>query len=93
MPMFCICLQNLKVLKKDNGDVIGDEIIFLTDGEATDNINSCVPAAIKSGAIIHTIALGDKADKALREMADKTGKYHRHIMRYSVPEIDAIRNV
>ncbi|XP_067222283.1 calcium-activated chloride channel regulator 1-like isoform X2 [Chanodichthys erythropterus] len=63
----------LKVLEKDNGDVMGDEIIFLTDGEATDNINSCVPAAIKSGAIIHTIALGDKADKALREMADKTG--------------------
>ncbi|ROL43988.1 Calcium-activated chloride channel regulator 3A-1 [Anabarilius grahami] len=62
----------LQVLTKDNGDVIGDEIIFLTDGEATDNINSCVPAAIKSGAIIHTIALGDKADKALREMADKT---------------------
>ncbi|XP_048015952.1 calcium-activated chloride channel regulator 1-like [Megalobrama amblycephala] len=55
------------------GNVIGDEIIFLTDGEASDNINSCVPAAIESGAIIHTIALGDKAAKALREMADKTG--------------------
>ncbi|XP_048028179.1 calcium-activated chloride channel regulator 1-like [Megalobrama amblycephala] len=62
----------LQVLEKDNGDVIG-EIIFLTDGEASDNINSCVPAAIKSGANIHTIALGDKAAKALREMADKTG--------------------
>ncbi|XP_067221402.1 calcium-activated chloride channel regulator 1-like isoform X2 [Chanodichthys erythropterus] len=66
----------LQVLEKDNGDMNGDEIIFLTDGEATDNINSCVPAAIESGAIIHTIALGDKADKALREMADKTeGKF------------------
>ncbi|XP_067221991.1 calcium-activated chloride channel regulator 1-like isoform X1 [Chanodichthys erythropterus] len=63
----------LQVLKNDNGDETGDEIIFLTDGEATDDINSCVPAAIESGAIIHTIALGDKADKALREMADKTG--------------------
>ncbi|XP_067307117.1 calcium-activated chloride channel regulator 1-like isoform X1 [Pseudorasbora parva] len=63
----------LEVLKKDNGDVVGDEIIFLTDGEATDDINNCVPAALKSGAIIHTIALGAKADKALREMADKTG--------------------
>ncbi|XP_048016193.1 calcium-activated chloride channel regulator 1-like [Megalobrama amblycephala] len=63
----------LQVLKNDNGNVIGDEIIFLTDGEASDNINSCVPAAIESGAIIHTIALGDKAAKALREMADKTG--------------------
>ncbi|XP_073674204.1 calcium-activated chloride channel regulator 1-like [Garra rufa] len=63
----------LQELKKDNGDVIGDEIIFLTDGEATDDLNNCVPNAINSGAIIHTIALGDKADKALREMADKTG--------------------
>ncbi|XP_067220887.1 calcium-activated chloride channel regulator 4-like isoform X2 [Chanodichthys erythropterus] len=63
----------LQVLEKDNGDVIGDEIIFLTDGEASDDINTCVTAAIECGAIIHTIALGDKADKALREMADKTG--------------------
>ncbi|XP_051717359.1 calcium-activated chloride channel regulator 1-like [Ctenopharyngodon idella] len=63
----------LEVLKKDNGDVIGDEIIFLTDGEASDDINSCVPAAIESGAIIHTIALGNKADEALRKMAAKTG--------------------
>ncbi|XP_048015951.1 calcium-activated chloride channel regulator 1-like [Megalobrama amblycephala] len=50
-----------------------DEIIFLTDGEATDDINTCVPAAIESGAIIHTIALGNKTDKALRKMAEKTG--------------------
>ncbi|XP_048016191.1 calcium-activated chloride channel regulator 4A-like [Megalobrama amblycephala] len=63
----------LQVLKNDNGNVIGDEITFLTDGEASDNINSCVPNATESGAIIHTIALGNKADKALREMADKTG--------------------
>ncbi|XP_056329948.1 calcium-activated chloride channel regulator 1 [Danio aesculapii] len=63
----------LQVLKTDNQDVLGDEIIFLTDGEAMDTLSTCVPAAINSGAIIHTIALGDKADKALREMADKTG--------------------
>ncbi|XP_016100338.1 epithelial chloride channel protein-like [Sinocyclocheilus grahami] len=63
----------LQVLNKDNGDVIGDEIIFLTDGEASDDLNSCVPNAINSGAIIHTIALGNKADKALREMAYRTG--------------------
>ncbi len=69
-----LCLKNLKVLKKDNGDVIGDEIIFLTDGVATDDLNSCFQNAINSGAIIHTIALGNKADKALRDMADKTGK-------------------
>ncbi|XP_052473200.1 calcium-activated chloride channel regulator 4A [Carassius gibelio] len=66
----------LQVLQKDNGDVVGDEIIFLTDGEASDDPKSCVPNAINSGAIIHTIALGNKADKALREMAYKTeGKF------------------
>ncbi|XP_051963013.1 calcium-activated chloride channel regulator 3A-1-like [Xyrauchen texanus] len=65
--------QGLKVLEEDNGNVVGDEIIFLTDGEASDNINDCVPSAIQSGAIIHTIAFGDKADKALRVMADSTG--------------------
>ncbi len=43
--------------------MIGDEIIFLTDGEATDALNSCVPNAINSGAIIHTIALGIKQIK------------------------------
>ncbi|KAI2645261.1 Calcium-activated chloride channel regulator 4A [Labeo rohita] len=47
----------LEVLKKDDGDVIGDEIFLLTDGEATDDLNSCVPNAINSGAIIHTVAL------------------------------------
>ncbi|XP_051521929.1 calcium-activated chloride channel regulator 3A-1 [Myxocyprinus asiaticus] len=65
--------EGLKVLKEDNGNVVGDEIIFLTDGEASDNINDCVPSAIQSGAIIHTIAFGNKADKALRVMADSTG--------------------
>uniref|UniRef100_A0A8C1MVS4 Chloride channel accessory 1 n=1 Tax=Cyprinus carpio TaxID=7962 RepID=A0A8C1MVS4_CYPCA len=60
--LFAICQCS------DNGDAIGDEIIFLTDGEASDNLNSCVPSAINSGAVIHTIALGNKADKALREM-------------------------
>lgn len=66
----------LEVLKADNKDALGDEIIFLTDGEATDNINVCSPTAIQSGAIIHTLALGNSAAKALQEMADKTdGKF------------------
>ncbi len=56
------------------GDAIGDEIIFLTDGEATDDIKGCSQAAIDSGAIIHTLALGPNADGELMEMANKTGK-------------------
>ncbi|XP_057206516.1 calcium-activated chloride channel regulator 4A-like [Triplophysa rosa] len=66
----------LEVLKADNMDALGDEIIFLTDGEATDNINNCAPTAIQSGAIIHTLALGNNAAKALQDMADRTdGKF------------------
>ncbi|KAA0702251.1 Calcium-activated chloride channel regulator 1 [Triplophysa tibetana] len=68
--------EALEVLKADNKDASGDEMIFLTDGEATDNINLCAPSAIESGAIIHTLALGPKAAKELREMADRTdGKF------------------
>uniref|UniRef100_A0A8C1P3F9 Chloride channel accessory 1 n=1 Tax=Cyprinus carpio TaxID=7962 RepID=A0A8C1P3F9_CYPCA len=40
---------------QDSGDAFGYEIIFLTDGEATDNIAGCAPSAIQSGAIIHTL--------------------------------------
>uniref|UniRef100_A0A8C1LP08 VWFA domain-containing protein n=1 Tax=Cyprinus carpio TaxID=7962 RepID=A0A8C1LP08_CYPCA len=57
----------------DNGDALGDEIIFLTDGQATDNIAVCVPSAIQSGAIIHTLAFSNSAARELTEMANKTG--------------------
>ncbi|XP_048015955.1 calcium-activated chloride channel regulator 4-like [Megalobrama amblycephala] len=63
----------LQVLRTDNGVELGDEIIFLTDGEATDDIDSCSRDAIKTGAIIHTIALGPNAANALRDMATQTG--------------------
>ncbi|XP_026120149.1 calcium-activated chloride channel regulator 1-like [Carassius auratus] len=65
--------QGLQVLREDNGDALGDEIIFLTDGQATDNIADCVPSAIQSGAIIHTLAFGNSASYVLTEMANKTG--------------------
>ncbi|RXN39283.1 epithelial chloride channel -like protein [Labeo rohita] len=71
-----ICLglsQGLQELEKD-GDVSGGELIFLTDGEATDNISGCAASAIQSGAIIHTLAFGNSADPALTEMANKTGE-------------------
>ncbi|XP_073674111.1 calcium-activated chloride channel regulator 4A-like [Garra rufa] len=74
-----ICLglrEGLQVLQND-GDVSGDELIFLTDGEATDNIADCAPSAIQSGAIIHTLAFGKKADPALKKMADETGGIFR----------------
>ncbi|KAF4103936.1 hypothetical protein G5714_014923 [Onychostoma macrolepis] len=65
--------QGLQVLQADNGDALGDEIVFLTDGQATDNIAGCAPSAIQSGAIIHTLAFSNSAAHALTEMANKTG--------------------
>ncbi|XP_043115262.1 calcium-activated chloride channel regulator 3A-1-like [Puntigrus tetrazona] len=64
---------SLQVLRADDGDALGDEIIFLTDGQATDDITLCVPSAIQSGAIISTLAFSTSAAHALIEMANKTG--------------------
>ncbi|XP_073718803.1 calcium-activated chloride channel regulator 4A-like [Misgurnus anguillicaudatus] len=65
--------KGLEVLKADNLDALGDEIIFLTDGEASDDLKTCVPDAVQSGAIIHLLALGKDADPALTQMAESTG--------------------
>ncbi|XP_058268995.1 calcium-activated chloride channel regulator 1-like isoform X1 [Hemibagrus wyckioides] len=65
--------EGFKVLRKDDNKTIGDEIIFLTDGEATDNIQECLQEAVQSGSIIHTISFGPKADSVLKIMADQTG--------------------
>uniref|UniRef100_A0A8C1ZI81 Chloride channel accessory 1 n=1 Tax=Cyprinus carpio TaxID=7962 RepID=A0A8C1ZI81_CYPCA len=65
--------QGLQILREDNGDALGDEIVFLTDGQATDNITGCVQSAVQSGAIIHTLAFSDRAACELTEMAIKTG--------------------
>uniref|UniRef100_A0A8C1LS90 Chloride channel accessory 1 n=1 Tax=Cyprinus carpio TaxID=7962 RepID=A0A8C1LS90_CYPCA len=65
--------QGLQILREDNGDALGDEIVFLTDGQ-TDNIAGCVQSAVQSGAIIHTLAFSDSAAPELTEMAIKTGK-------------------
>ncbi|KAL1260509.1 hypothetical protein QQF64_008336 [Cirrhinus molitorella] len=65
--------QGLQVLQEDNGDALGDQLIFLTDGIATDNIKECIPSAIQSGAIISTLALSNQSDSALIEMSIQTG--------------------
>ncbi|XP_053362895.1 calcium-activated chloride channel regulator 1-like [Clarias gariepinus] len=64
--------KGFEALKMDDGKTIGDEIIFLTDGEAGDNVQDCFQEAVQSGAIIHTIAFGPKADNVLKTMADQT---------------------
>ncbi|KAK1785902.1 hypothetical protein P4O66_017545 [Electrophorus voltai] len=64
-------LKGLEVLKQDNKDTVGDEIIFLTDGEATDSVQDCLQTATESGTVINTLALGSDADNVLKTMADK----------------------
>ncbi|XP_036412453.1 calcium-activated chloride channel regulator 1-like [Colossoma macropomum] len=65
-----------EVLKKDDQSTEGDNVIFLTDGEATDDIQSCLQSAVDSGAIINTVALGPAASNVLVTMADLTdGKF------------------
>ncbi|XP_053363631.1 calcium-activated chloride channel regulator 4A-like [Clarias gariepinus] len=69
--------KGFEVLRVDDGETTGDEIIFLTDGEATDNVQDCFQDAVQSGAIISTIALGPQADNVLRMMANVTGGIFR----------------
>ncbi|KAL6471817.1 hypothetical protein MHYP_G00204670 [Metynnis hypsauchen] len=63
------------VLQQDDKSTIGDEVIFLTDGEASDNqqmVQICLPLAVNSGAIINTLALGPSASNVLITMANDT---------------------
>ncbi|XP_066525167.1 calcium-activated chloride channel regulator 4A-like isoform X2 [Hoplias malabaricus] len=62
-----------EVLQQDDKSAVGDYVIFLTDGEATDNIQDCLQLAVDSGAIINTIALGQNASNVLITMANLTG--------------------
>ncbi|KAL7825301.1 hypothetical protein AOLI_G00325080 [Acnodon oligacanthus] len=75
----CLILDvsgSMSVLRQDDQSTIGDDVIFLTDGEATDDIQSCLQSAVDSGAIINTIALGPSASNVLVTMANKTdGKF------------------
>ncbi|XP_072918712.1 calcium-activated chloride channel regulator 1-like [Hemitrygon akajei] len=64
--------SGFQVLRGDDGDTSGDEIILLTDGEDS-SINSCFTEVEQSRATIHTIALGPSADKNLEQLSAKTG--------------------
>ncbi|XP_062412568.1 calcium-activated chloride channel regulator 1-like [Sardina pilchardus] len=72
----CLTLDvssSMDVVKQNDMDTRGDEIVILTDGEATDNIIDCRDKVLKSGVIVHTIALGPAADKTLNDMSNITG--------------------
>lgn len=50
----------------------GSEIVLLTDGE-DNGISSCFEEVKRSGAVIHTIALGPDAARELETLSDMTG--------------------
>ncbi|KAG7487744.1 hypothetical protein MATL_G00026730 [Megalops atlanticus] len=67
--------KGFEVLRKDNGDTTGDEIIFLTDGESE---ITCLDRVAQSGAIVQTIALGPSPNAILQHMSEISvtgGKY------------------
>ncbi|XP_072918704.1 calcium-activated chloride channel regulator 1-like isoform X2 [Hemitrygon akajei] len=64
--------SGFQVLRGDDEDTNGDEIILLTDGE-DNSINSCFTEVEQSRAMIHTIALGPSAAKDLDQLSAKTG--------------------
>ncbi|KAM4022555.1 calcium-activated chloride channel regulator 1-like isoform 1-T2 [Anomaloglossus baeobatrachus] len=64
--------KGLEVNRKLDTSTYGTEIVLLTDGE-DGGISSCFDEVKASGAIIHTIALGNSADKGLEVLADITG--------------------
>ncbi|XP_054422811.1 calcium-activated chloride channel regulator 4 [Pteronotus mesoamericanus] len=61
-----------QVIKQNNSHTDGSEIVLLTDGEDS-SAGTCIDEVKESGAIIHFIALGPSADKAITQMSNITG--------------------
>ncbi|XP_078501997.1 calcium-activated chloride channel regulator 1-like [Lissotriton helveticus] len=59
--------------KPPSMNTYGTEIVLLTDGEDNLDTTLCFPDVRNSGAIVHIIALGPTASKALEQIADMTG--------------------
>ncbi|XP_004603681.2 calcium-activated chloride channel regulator 4A-like [Sorex araneus] len=55
--------------------VNGPEIVLLTDGQDS-SAKDCVDKVVENGTIIHSIALGPDADKAITNMSILTGGKH-----------------
>ncbi|XP_054422812.1 calcium-activated chloride channel regulator 1-like [Pteronotus mesoamericanus] len=64
--------KGFEVIIQSNQSTSGSEIILLTDGEDSE-IRSCLEDVKRSGAIIHTIALGPSADRELETLSSMTG--------------------
>ncbi|XP_036916822.1 calcium-activated chloride channel regulator 4 [Sturnira hondurensis] len=72
----CAGIQSaFQVIRKRVSQTDGSEIVLLTDGEDS-SAKNCIDEVSKSGAIIHSIALGPSADAAVTEMSLITGGSH-----------------
>ncbi|XP_058537284.1 calcium-activated chloride channel regulator 1-like [Ochotona princeps] len=63
-----------QAITNSNQNVSGSEIVLLTDGE-DEGIQSCFQEANRSGAIIHTIAMGPSAARELETLSNMTGGF------------------
>ncbi|XP_055521019.1 calcium-activated chloride channel regulator 1-like [Leucoraja erinacea] len=69
----CIGVRSgFAVLRADDGSTSGDEIILVVLGE-DNGINGCFAEVEQSGAIIHTIAIGQNATEELEQLSIMTG--------------------
>ncbi|KAG9329537.1 hypothetical protein JZ751_004285, partial [Albula glossodonta] len=62
--------KGFEVLRQDDGDTMGDEIVLLTDGESE---ITCLDEIAQSGAVVQTIALGPTPNEILRDMSRISG--------------------
>ncbi|KAM5149073.1 calcium-activated chloride channel regulator 1-like isoform 1-T1 [Mantella aurantiaca] len=76
--------KGFEVNGKFDGSTYGTEIVLLTDGE-DGGISGCFEEVRNSGAVIHTVALGNQADKALEGLSNITGG----LKLYASDKIDA----
>ncbi|XP_064311520.1 calcium-activated chloride channel regulator 1-like [Phalacrocorax carbo] len=76
--------KGLKLIEDKMHTTYGSEIVLLTDGEDP-GIASCFDLVKKSGAKIHTIALGPLAAKELEEFSKLTGGLKLHAVDGPVP--------
>ncbi|XP_040264681.1 calcium-activated chloride channel regulator 3A-1-like [Bufo bufo] len=67
-------LTGIEVNKKGDRSSYGTEILLLTDGEDSSfDTKICFQSIINSGVIVHSIALGPSASKALEDISNITG--------------------
>ncbi|XP_078264019.1 calcium-activated chloride channel regulator 1-like [Rhinoraja longicauda] len=64
--------SGFEVLRADDGSTRGDEIILVVLGE-DNGISGCFAEVEQSGAIIHTIAIGQDATEELEQLSIMTG--------------------